>query len=74
MHAHAHTHMCVYICVWLLQENGTEEKVFKKRKVFNEDLKELTDEPVEREHQNHFFETVTYLRKKRHQQPHTKWV
>ena len=37
MCAHAHTHTVVY------QGYGTEEKFFKKRKVFKEDLKELTD-------------------------------
>ena len=35
-HTHTHTHRVVY------QGNKTEEKVFKKRKVFKEDLKELT--------------------------------
>ena len=40
MHActHAHTH----------QGNGTEEKVSKKRKVFKEDLKELTSRMTDR--------------------------
>ena len=37
MHIHTHTHTVVY------QGNGTEEKVFKKRKVFKEDLKALTE-------------------------------
>ena len=37
-HMHAHTHTPV-----TYQGNETEEKVFKKRKVFNEDLKELTE-------------------------------
>ena len=32
IHAHTHTH-----------GNGTEEQVFEKRKVFKEDLKELTE-------------------------------
>ena len=36
--AHAHTHTPV-----AYQGNETEEKVFKKRKVFKEDLKELTE-------------------------------
>ena len=34
-----HTHSCVIVC----QGNGTKEKVFKKRKVFKEDLKDLTN-------------------------------
>ena len=37
-HMHAHTHTPV-----AYQGNETEEKVFKKRKVFKEDLKELTE-------------------------------
>ena len=36
-HARTHTHIVVY------QGNGTEEKVYKKRKVLKEDLKELTE-------------------------------
>ena len=36
--AHAHTHTPV-----AYQGNKTEEKVSKKRKVFKEDLKELTE-------------------------------
>ena len=38
MHAHTHTHTPV-----AYQGNETEEKVFKKRKVSKEDLKELTE-------------------------------
>ena len=34
---HTHTHTLVSQC------NGTEEKVFEKRQVFKEDLKELTE-------------------------------
>ena len=37
MNTHTHTNTVVY------QGNGTEEKVFEKRKVFMEDLKELTE-------------------------------
>ena len=37
-HTHEHTHTPV-----AYQGNETEEKVFKKRKVFKEDLKELTE-------------------------------
>ena len=37
-HAHTHTHTPV-----AYQGNETEEKFFKKRKVFREDLKELTE-------------------------------
>ena len=37
-HTHTHTHTPV-----AYQGNETEEKVFKKRKVFKEDLKELTE-------------------------------
>ena len=35
--ARTHTHTVVY------QGNGTEQKAFQKRKVFKEDLKELTE-------------------------------
>ena len=35
-HAHTHAHTVVY------QGNGTEERVFEKRTVWGEDLKELT--------------------------------
>ena len=38
-HARAHTHTHTLES----QDNGTEEKVFEKRKVFKEDLKELTE-------------------------------
>ena len=41
MHAHTHTHIHTHRVVH--QCNGTEEKAFKKRKVFKEDLKELTE-------------------------------
>ena len=37
-HAHMHTHTPV-----AFQDNETGEKVFRKRKVFKEDLKELTE-------------------------------
>ena len=37
-HTHTHTHTPV-----AYQGNETEEKVFKKRKVFKEDLKEVTE-------------------------------
>ena len=42
-HAHAHTHTHTPVAYQGNQGNETEEKVFKKRKVFNEDLKELTE-------------------------------
>ena len=41
-HARAHTHTHTHTPV-ACQGNETEEKVFKKRKVFKEDLKELTE-------------------------------
>ena len=41
MHAHAHTHTHTHSQSY--QGNETEEKVFKMRKVFKEDLKELTE-------------------------------
>ena len=41
-HAHAHTHTHTHKPV-AYQGNETEGKVFKKRKVFREDLKELTE-------------------------------
>ena len=40
-HTHAHTHTHTHTLV--SQGNRTEEKVFEKRKVFKEDLKELTE-------------------------------
>ena len=40
MHTHTHTHTVTYQGN---QGNKTEEKVFKKRKVFKEDFKELTE-------------------------------
>ena len=43
MHTHTHTHNCI-----LYEGNGTEEKVFKKRKVFKEDLKKLTGRKTDR--------------------------
>ena len=50
-HMHAHTHARTHACTHAhththtleSQDNGTEEKVFEKRKVFKEDLKELTE-------------------------------
>ena len=44
-HSHTHTHTRTHTHTHTpvaYQGNGTEEKVFKKRKVFKEDLKELT--------------------------------
>ena len=40
--AHTHTHTHIHTPV-AYQGNETEEKVFKKRRVFKEDLKELTE-------------------------------
>ena len=37
MHTHTHTHAHTVI----YQRDGTEKKIFKKRDVFKEDLKEL---------------------------------
>ena len=37
MHARIHTHSLVSQC------NGTEEKVFEKRRAFEEDLKEMAE-------------------------------
>ena len=49
MHTHMHTHTQTCTCMHVrihtpvaYQGNETEEKVFKKRKVFKEDLNELT--------------------------------
>ena len=39
MHAHTHTRTHTLES----QDHGTEEKVFEKKKVFKEDLKELTE-------------------------------
>ena len=41
-HAHTHTHTHTRTPV-AYKGNETEENVFKKRKVFKEDLKELTE-------------------------------
>ena len=43
-HAHTHTHTRAHThrVVYQHQGNGTEEKGFKKRKVFKEDMEELT--------------------------------
>ena len=41
-HTHTHTNTHTYTPV-IYQGNETEEKIFKKRKVFKEDLKELTE-------------------------------
>ena len=41
-HTHTHTHTVIH------QGNGTEEKVFKKRTVFKEDLKELRGRMTDR--------------------------
>ena len=41
-HTHTHTHTHTPVAHQGYQGNETEEKVFKKRKVFKEDLKELT--------------------------------
>ena len=41
LRARAHTH--TQVAYQGYQGNETEEKVFKKRKVFKEDLKELTE-------------------------------
>ena len=46
MHTHTHTHRLTHAHIHTpvtYQGNETEEKVFKKRKVFKEDLKELTE-------------------------------
>ena len=42
-HTHTHTHTHTPVAYQGNQGNETEEKVFKKRKVFKEDLKELTE-------------------------------
>ena len=47
MHTHTDSHMCTQTHTLVAyqgnQGNETEEKVFKKRNVFKEDLKELTE-------------------------------
>jgi len=43
MHARAHTHTHTPVAYKGNQGNETEKKVFKKRKVFKEHLKELTE-------------------------------
>ena len=42
MHTHTHTHTHAHAHTQAPQDRRTEKKVFEKRKVFNEDLKELT--------------------------------
>ena len=42
-HKHTHTHTHTPVAYQGNQGNETEEKFFKKRKVFKEDLKELTE-------------------------------
>ena len=42
-HTHTHTHTHTPVAYQGNPGNETEEKVFKKRKVFKEDLKELTE-------------------------------
>ena len=42
-HAHTHKHKHTPVVYQGNQGNETEEKVFKKRKVFKEHLKELTE-------------------------------
>ena len=42
-HAHTHTHTHTPVAYQGNQGNETEEKGFKKKKVFKEDLKELTE-------------------------------
>ena len=44
-HTHTHKHTVIY------QGMGTEEKSFKKKKVFKEDLKELTERQTDRQKQ-----------------------
>ena len=44
-HTHTHTHRVIY------QGMGTEGKGFKKKKVFKEDLKELTKRQTDRQEQ-----------------------
>ena len=69
--AHTHTHMRTntHMHRVVYQGNGMEEKAFKKRKVFKEDLKEVTDIPgfpsgsVHNDHQ--LFQNKSYL----HQAP-----
>ena len=43
LHTHARAHTHSQVAYQGYQGNETEEKVFKKRKVFKEDLKELTE-------------------------------
>ena len=43
MHTHTHPNTHTPVAYQGNQGNETEEKVFKKRKVFKEDLKELTE-------------------------------
>ena len=55
MHTHTHTHTVTYQGN---QGNKTEEKVFKKRKVFKEDLKELTKVEWRRTETGNWFQTT----------------
>ena len=63
MHTHAHTqthtHMRAHAHTPVAyQGNKTEEKVFKKRKVFKEDLKELTKVEWRRTETGNWFQTT----------------
>ena len=42
-HACARLHMHTHMHTLVSQGNGTEQKIFEKRKVFREDLEELTE-------------------------------
>ena len=42
-HTHTHTHTHTPVAYQVNQGNETEEKVFKKRNVVKEDLKEVTE-------------------------------
>ena len=43
-HTHTHAHKHTPLHTWAPQGTGIEEKVLEKRKVFKEDLKELTED------------------------------
>ena len=51
VHTHTHTHTHTHKHTVIYQGMGTEEKSFKKKKVFKEDLKELTERQTDRQKQ-----------------------
>ena len=66
-HTHTHTHTHTPVAYQGYQGNETEAKVFKKRKVFKKDLKELTEAEWRTETGCWFQITGAMIMKTRHQ-------